>query len=98
MIQSFIDIKKTGYDNNIEIDKRIYTSTLFQDGLSIFYFARANTNKDRTEYVPVMMHTDTSMMKIDFSSKRTDIEMVKQIMILHRFILKVIHILKRYSV
>ncbi len=71
---SFIIIKKTGYDNNSEIDKRINTSTWFQDGLSIFYFARTNTNKDQTEYVPVMMHTDTSLMKIDFSSKKTSIE------------------------
>lgn len=71
---SFITIIKTGYDNNIEINNRINTSTHFQDGLSIFYFARANTNRDQTEYVPVMMHTDTSLMKIDFSSKKTSVE------------------------
>ncbi len=71
---SFIDLKKTGSDNNTDIDKRIFTSTRFQDGLSIFYFARYNTNKDRSDFVPVMMHTDTSQMKIDFSTKRTDVE------------------------
>ena len=69
-----VNIKRTGYEGNIEIQKTINTSTIFQDGLSIFYFARANTNKDRTEYVPVLMQTDTSMMKIDFSTKRTGVE------------------------
>ncbi len=70
----FISFKKTGFDNNTEIDTKILTSTQFQDGLSIFYFARANTNKDQAEYVPVMMHTDTSLMKIDYSSKKTSVE------------------------
>jgi len=69
-----VKIKRTGYDGNIEIEKNINTSTVFQDGLSIFYFARANTIKDRTEYVPVLMQTDTSMMKIDYSTKRTEVE------------------------
>ncbi len=71
---AFINIKKTGSDNNTDIDKKIFTSTKFQDGLSIFYFARFNSNKERSEFVPVMMHTDTSLMKIDFSNKRTDVE------------------------
>lgn len=69
-----VNIKRTGYEGNVEIEKSINTSTVFQDGLSIFYFARANTNKDRIEYVPVLMQTDTSMMKIDFSTKCTGIE------------------------
>ncbi|MEO8513056.1 MAG: DUF3108 domain-containing protein [Ignavibacteria bacterium] len=71
---AYINIKKTGSDNNTDIDKKILTSTRFQDGLSIFYFARFNTSKDVSEFVPVMMHTDTSLMKIDFSTKRTDVE------------------------
>lgn len=71
---SLIKIKRTGYDGNTEVDKQIKSSTVFQDGLSIFYFARANTDKDRTEYVPVLMQMDTSLMKIDFSTKKTDIE------------------------
>ena len=71
---SFISIKKTGYNGNIEIDTRINTTTRFQDGLSIFYFARANTNKNSAEYVPVMMHTDTSLMKINYSTSKTSVE------------------------
>ncbi|NOS85185.1 MAG: DUF3108 domain-containing protein [Ignavibacteria bacterium] len=71
---SLVKIKRTGYDGNIEVDKVIRSSTVFQDGLSIFYFARANTKKDLTEYVPVLMQMDTSLMKIDFSTKRTGVE------------------------
>ncbi len=71
---NFITIKKSGFDKNIEMDKKILTSTVFQDGLSIFYYARLNARKDKTEYVPVLMHTDTALMKINYSSKNTEIE------------------------
>lgn len=71
---NFITVKKSGFDKNIEMDKKILTSTVFQDGLSIFYYARMNSKKDKTEHVPVLMHTDTAMMKIDYSSKNTSVE------------------------
>lgn len=71
---ALVHIVKTGYNGNIEIDKRINTSTVFQDGLSIFYYARANSNKTQAEYIPVLMQTDTSLMKIDFSNNRTSVE------------------------
>ncbi len=71
---SIVRIKKIGYDNNIETEKKLLTYTLFQDGLSIFYFARANTTKNQTEYVPVLMHRDTSLIKIVFSSNKTSVE------------------------
>jgi len=78
---AFVILKKTGYDNNIEIDKKIITSTWFQDGLSIFYYARdfvnfakrhqgeVNVNID----IPVLMHTDTSRMSIKVHTKKTDV-------------------------
>jgi len=71
---SFVKLYKTGYDGNIEVDTKISTSTIFQDGLSIFYYARYNSVQTRTEYVPVIMHTDTSLMKIDFSNTKKDVE------------------------
>ena len=70
----FVYIKKTGLDNNVEVEKKIYSSTVFQDGLSIFYYARLNTFKNETQHVPVIMHVDTAHMQINFSDKRTDIE------------------------
>jgi len=69
-----IKLKRIGYDGNTEIEKTINTSTVFQDGLSIFYFARTNTNRNNTEYIPVLMQMDTSLMKIDFSSAKTGVE------------------------
>ncbi len=71
---TFVSLHKTGYDGNIEVDTKFSTSTLFQDGLSIFYYARYNSAQTRSEYVPVIMHTDTSLMKIDFSNAKKDIE------------------------
>jgi hypothetical protein len=68
-----IYIKKVGFEGNIEVEKRINTSTLFQDGLSIFYYARYNANKNETQNVPVIMHVDTALMMIKFSNQKTDV-------------------------
>ena len=70
---NFVYLKKTGFTGLQEMDKKINTTTSFQDGLSIFYYARYNTNKNESQYVPVVMNADTSLMKIDFSSKNTDV-------------------------
>ncbi len=69
----YVYTHKVGFTGQQETDKRISTTTQFQDGLSIFYFARYNTNKNESQYVPVVMNVDTSLMKIDFSSKNTDV-------------------------
>jgi len=70
---AFIDIKKIGYDGQQEIDKRIKTSTLFQDGLSIFYLARYAFSKSQSVDVPVLMYVDTASMKINYNTDRTDV-------------------------
>jgi len=71
---SFIAVKKTGFDGIIEVDKVIRTSTGFQDGLSIFYYARANASILETRYVPVIMHVDTALMKINFNNQKTEVD------------------------
>ena len=71
---NYVYIKKVNYDNVTEVDKRIYTTTLFQDGLSIFYYARYNSNKNEPQNVPVIMHVDTALMRINFSDKKTSVE------------------------
>lgn len=71
---NLVSIKKTGFDNNTEVDKKIYTSTKFQDGLSIFYYARLNSFSTQTQNVPVIMYIDTALMRINFSDKNTDAE------------------------
>jgi len=70
---SFIDIQKTGFEGNQEVNKRIYTRTVYQDGLSIFYYARYNFSRTGVQYVPVLMYVDTSMMKLDYNTEKTDV-------------------------
>ncbi len=69
---AYITINKIGYDGNTEVDKIVRTSTFFQDGLSIFYFARLNSVLNETKYVPVIMHVDTALMKINFNNDKTE--------------------------
>jgi hypothetical protein len=69
---AFVDITKIGYDGAQEINKRIKSSTRFQDGLSVFYYARYAFDKTQTVNVPVIMYVDTAQMKIDFDMKATD--------------------------
>src|SRR3990172_654865 len=71
---SLVTIKKTGFEGNIEADKVIKTSTVFQDGLSIFYYARLNASLNESKYIPVIMHVDTAMMRINFNNQKTDID------------------------
>jgi Protein of unknown function (DUF3108) len=71
---NYVYIKKVNYDNVTEVDKKIYTSTKFQDGLSIFYYARYNANKNESQNVPVIMHVDTALLRVNFSDKKTAVE------------------------
>ena len=61
---NFVYLRKTGFTGLQEVDKKINSTTSFQDGLSIFYYARYNTNKNETQNVPVIMNVDTSNMKL----------------------------------
>lgn len=70
---NYIYIKKVEVDGSTSVEKKIYTSTVFQDGLSIFYYARFNAGKNSTKDVPVIMHIDTASMRINFTDKKTDV-------------------------
>ncbi len=69
----YVHIKKTGFTGDIEADKKIMSSTLFQDGLSIFYYARYNASYNGTQSVPVIMYVDTASMKINFNNSNTNV-------------------------
>lgn len=71
---NIIYIKKTGLEGNTEVEKKFLTPTVFQDGLSIFYFARFNSGADKSIDVPVIMHVDSALMKINFTGKKTGVE------------------------
>lgn len=70
----FVDIKKTGFDNKVEYTNRIQLNTNFQDGLSVFYFARFNySNTHRTD-VPVLINQDKANISLDFNTDKTDVD------------------------
>ncbi len=71
---SSVYIKKTGYDGNQEFEKTIPIYSVYQDGLSIFYFARFNFFSNKTVDVPVLINQDSSIIHINFNTARTDVE------------------------
>lgn len=71
---NIVDIKKTGYNNEIEFERRMTIHSVFQDGLSIFYYARYNSFKKESKYVPVLINQDSSGLDINFSTAKEQID------------------------
>ncbi len=69
---SYVYIKKNGYDGQLEYEKRMPLTTVFQDGLSIFYFARFNFFSNKAVDVPVLINQDSSSIHINFNTAKTD--------------------------
>jgi hypothetical protein len=67
-------IKKTGYDGNLEYEKTIPVHSVFQDGLSIFYFARFNFFSNKSVDAPVLINQDSSSIHINFNTSKTDVD------------------------
>ncbi len=67
-------IKKTGYDGNPEYEKTMPVQSVFQDGLSIFYFARFNFFSSKSVDVPVLINQDSSSIHINFNTSKTDVD------------------------
>jgi hypothetical protein len=70
----FVDIKKIGFNNEVEYRKRMHIYSIYYDGLSIFYYARFNYFADKSEYVPVLMNQDSISVKLDFNTGKTEAE------------------------
>ena len=71
---SFVYIKKTGYEGQLEYEKRMPLTTVFQDGLSIFYFARFNFFSNKSVDVPVIINQDSSSIHINYNTSKTDVD------------------------
>jgi len=70
----FVDIKKIGFNNQVEYTNRIQLNPTYLDGLSIFYFARFDySNTHRTD-VPVLINQDKSNISLDFNTDKTDVD------------------------
>ncbi|MCX7878558.1 MAG: DUF3108 domain-containing protein [Ignavibacteria bacterium] len=66
----YVKVSKTGFDGKEEINKIIYVNKIYQDGLSILYYARFFSLNDASEYIPVLMHDDTARMLIKADTKK----------------------------
>jgi len=68
----FVDIKKVGFNNQVEYTNRIQLNANYQDGLSIFYFARFNYFNSHREDVPVLINQDKANITLDFNTDKTN--------------------------
>lgn len=69
----FVDIKKVGFNSQIEYSKRLWTRTIFQDGLSIFYFARYNFTGTQRLNIPVLINQDSIGVALNYNTDKTDV-------------------------
>jgi Protein of unknown function (DUF3108) len=67
-------IKKIGFEGQTEYEERIPLYGVYQDGLSIFYFARFNFFSNKSVDVPVLINQDSSSIHINFNTAKTDID------------------------
>lgn len=70
---SYVYIKKNGFNGQVEYEKRIPLTAVFQDGLSIFYFARYNFFSNKSSDVPALINQDSASIHINFNTSKTDI-------------------------
>ncbi len=71
---SLVHIKKTGYEGSMEYEKTMPLNAVYQDGLSIFYYARFNFFSTKSVDVPVIINQDSSSIHINFNNSKTDVE------------------------
>ena len=73
--KKLINIHQEDY-TNASVVKRdtMHIDTLFQDGLSLFYFARRNVHSNKKFLVPTIVSENRGMTHIDFSSSPVEEE------------------------
>lgn len=75
---NYVYIKKIGFNNQTEYERKQTLNTNYQDGLSIFYYARYHSFTTSRNDVPVLMNQDSIGLTINFNTKKeeTDISEV----------------------
>jgi hypothetical protein len=71
---SSVYIKKIGFEGQTEYEKRMPLHSVYQDGLSIFYFARFSFFSNKAVDVPVLINQDSSSIHINFNTAKTDVD------------------------
>jgi hypothetical protein len=67
-------LKGNSSTNQIYADSSVYVDERFQDGLSILYFARMNTGRDTTLYVPCLVNEEQEITTLKFYSDKEQVE------------------------
>lgn len=68
-----VELKKTGFKGEKEFEKKINLSCNYQDGLSIFYYARFHSFKKESVNVPVLMNQDSISITLNFNTANEEI-------------------------
>jgi len=71
---SKVYIKKIGFNGSVEYEKVMPLGEVYQDGLSIFYFARFNFFSTKSVDVPVLINQDSSSIHINFNNSKTGVD------------------------
>jgi hypothetical protein len=67
-------VKGDSSTNQVSLDSLINVDKEFQDGLSILYFARMNTGKDTTIFVPCFVNEQQEIATLNFYSENEEVE------------------------
>jgi hypothetical protein len=67
-------VKGNPNTKQVSVDSSINVNKVFQDGLSILYFARMNTGRDTTLFVPCFVNERQEIAILNFHSENEEIE------------------------
>jgi len=67
-------VKGNSSTNQVHLDSSVIVNKRFQDGLSILYFARMNTGKDTTLFVPCFVNEKQEIATLTFHSENEKME------------------------
>lgn len=71
---SFVKIKKVDFPSNkVLADSSVAIDTLYQDGLSLFYYARINSGRKKSENLPCFVNEKKVITEINFYNEPTDV-------------------------
>lgn len=67
-------LKGDSSKQKVTVDSSVFVDNRFQDGLSILFFARMNTGKDTTMFVPCFVNEKQEIAKLNYYSEKEEIE------------------------
>jgi hypothetical protein len=71
---NYVYIKKTGFNNNTEYERKQVLNANYQDGLSILYYARYHSFTSAKKNVPALVNQDSMGLTINFNTEKEEID------------------------